>query len=608
MMTEFARVIRDLVSVLPAVFYRPPKDNEKKSLGRLFQETAARYADKSAIIFEGRELSWGEFNILVNRLAHALKGQGVQRGDCVGLLMENRIEMLACFFALAKLGAATGLINTSLQGKSLIHCINITNATKCIVGQELIDSIADVKDELPLSDNDFIWVKDEALTSSAAEICPDSLAPSWALDVMATLDTMPSDNLPETLDIRAGEKACYILTSGTTGLPKAALILHRRYLAASEPYARIGFRAKQTDRIYLCLPLYHFTGLGPGVGTSLYSGASIFLRRRFSASNFWSEVREHQTTLFVYVGELCRYLAMQKESPDEKNNPIQTMVGNGLRPDVWDVFRQRFKIPRITEFYGSSEGNAFFINLLNKDKTIGTTSADILLVKYDFDADEMVRDAKGKLAEVKDGEPGVLLMKIDDRFKFDGYNDKKASNSKVLSDVRKKGDRWFNTGDVIKKIDVGFALGLAHYQFVDRLGDTFRWRSENVSTNEVGEILNANSQIEIANVYGVEVPGVEGRAGMAAITLRHGVEFDSDEFSNYVMTEMPAYARPVFLRIQPAAETTVTFKLFKASLRKQSYNLSEVDDVIYVLKPKSSRYEVLDNEFYQSIINGQHGY
>jgi len=607
-MNEFSRVMRDFVSVLPALTFRPPKDDDKKSLGRLFQETAKRYETKPAIIFEGRELSWGEFNDLVNRFAHALKGRGVKRGDCVGLLMENRIEMLACFIALAKLGAATGLINTSLKGRALIHCINITNSIKCIVGEELIESIAEVKDELPLSDNDFIWVRDEGLSPGAGEADHQSKAPVWAVDVMATLDQMPADNLPETLDIRAGEKACYILTSGTTGLPKAALILHRRYLSAAEPYSRIAFRAKQTDRIYLCLPLYHFTGLGPGVGTSLYSGASIFLRRRFSASQFWSEVQEHQTTLFVYVGELCRYLAMQKTSPDELNNPIQTMVGNGLRPDVWDVFRKRFKIPRISEMYGSSEGNAIFINLLNKEKTIGTTSADILLIQYDFDADEMIRDKKGKLVEVKKGEPGVLLMKIDNRFKFDGYNDKKASNSKILSGVRKENDRWFNTGDVIKQIDVGFSVGLAHYEFVDRLGDTFRWRSENVSTNEVGETLNSNAQVDIANVYGVQIPGVEGRAGMAAITLKPGVEFDSEEFSRFVVSEMPAFARPVFVRIQPAAETTVTFKLFKANLRKQSYNINEFDDVVYVLKPRANAYEILDKTFYQAIIDGQHGY
>ncbi|MFT5032295.1 MAG: citronellyl-CoA synthetase [Bacteroidia bacterium] len=607
-MTEFSRVMRDFFSVLPALTFRPPKDDDKKSLGRLFQETAKRYETKPAIIFEGQELSWGEFNALVNRFAHALKGQGVERGDCVGLLMENRIEMLACFIALAKLGAATGLINTSLKGRALIHCINITNSTKCIVGEELIESIAEVKDGLPLSEKDFIWVKDEGLSHAGGKDDHQSEAPVWAVDVMATLDQMPADNLPETLDIRAGEKACYILTSGTTGLPKAALILHRRYLSAAEPYSRIAFRAKQTDRIYLCLPLYHFTGLGPGVGTSLYSGASIFLRRRFSASQFWSEVQEHQTTLFVYVGELCRYLAMQKVSPDELNNPIQTMVGNGLRPDVWDVFRQRFRIPRISEMYGSSEGNAIFINLLNKDKTIGTTSADILLVKYDFEAEEMIHDNKGSLVEVKKGEPGVLIMKIDNRFKFDGYNDKTASNSKILSGVRKKDDRWFNTGDVIKQIDVGFAVGLAHYEFVDRLGDTFRWRSENVSTNEVGETLNSNVQIEIANVYGVQIPGVEGRAGMAAITLTPGVEFDPKEFSSFVMNEMPAFARPVFVRIQASAETTVTFKLFKANLRKQSYNINEFDDVVYVLKPRSIAYEVLDKEFYQTIIDGQHGY
>jgi citronellyl-CoA synthetase len=595
---EYIRVIKDFLPILPAVLYQPPKESKKESLGRLFQETAARYTDRTAIIFEGRVLSWGQFNALANQYAHLLKKQGIQRGDSVALIMENRIEMLACIIAVAKLGAATGLINTSLTGRPLIHCITTTESKKCIVGEELLGSIVEVKDELGLADADFLWVKD---LGKAA--CPE-----WACDLGAGLEKMPTSNLPETLDISAGEKGLYVFTSGTTGLPKAAVILHRRFLSAAEPYARIGFRAKPEDRLYLCLPLYHFTGLGPGVGACFYSGASIFLRRKFSASKFWPEVQQHKTNMFVYVGELCRYLAGQPESAAEKNNPLETMVGNGLRPDVWDAFRHRFGVKRISEMYGSSEGNAIFINLLNKDSTIGTTSAKVMLVQYDVDADEIVRSPKGKMLEVKKGEAGLLLTKIDNRFKFDGYKDKAASASKVLCDVVKSGDRWFNTGDLVRQMDVGFALGLAHYQFVDRVGDTFRWRSENVSTNEVGEILNGNEQVEVANVYGVEIPGIEGKAGMAALTLKEGVNFDAATFSPYVCGQLAAFARPVFVRIQSEVETTVTFKLFKGNLRKDAYHINQIDDLIYVLKPGSAVYEPLDADFYQKIVDGKSGY
>ena len=596
---EIFRVCQELRQVLPVLlFFKPPGDHVKESMGRLFQETAARYHDKPAIIFEGRELTWGQFNALVNQIAHLLKQQGVKRGDAVSLLMENRIEMLASVVAVAKLGAVVGLINTSLTGGPLVHCINITESTKCLVGEEMFSRIEDVKNQLGLADSDYLWVKDSGVNS----------VPAGALDVIAELDAMPTSNPPETTEILAGEKACYIFTSGTTGLPKAAVIYHRRYLSAAQPYCKVGMRAKQTDRIYLCLPLYHMTGLGPGVGASFVSGASIFLRRRFSASQFWPEVQQYQTNLFVYVGELCRYLAMHPECPEEKNNPLQTMLGNGLRPDVWDVFKDRFQVERISEIYGSSEGNATFINVLNKNRTIGTSAASIMLVKYDVDADEMMRDTKGQLMEAEPGEPGLLIAEIDDTYQFDGYKNQQASESKILRDVRKTGDSWFNTGDLIRKIDVGFTFGLPHFQFVDRVGDTFRWRAENVSTNEVGEILNASEQIEIANVYGVEVPGVEGKAGMAALTLKPGATFDDSAFSAFAQQELPAYARPVFVRIQSSAETTVTFKLFKGKLRKEAYHLDQVEDPIYVLKPGAKAYEPLDQPFYQQIVSGQSGY
>jgi citronellyl-CoA synthetase len=360
--------------------------------------------------------------------------------------------------------------------------------------------------------------------------------------------------------------------------------------------------------MYICLPLYHFTGLGPGFGSALVSGASVFLRRRFSASNFWPEVQQHQTTLFIYVGELCRYLAMQPECVEEKDNPIKTMLGNGLRPDVWDQFRQRFKVNRITEIYGASEGNVTFINLLNKDSTIGTSDANLILAKYDVDLDEMIRDSKGNLVEVAKGDAGLLLAEIDDKYAFDGYQDKAATESKVLTDVKKKGDRWFNTGDLVKQIDVGFAMGLPHYQFVDRVGDTFRWRAENVSTNEVGEILNAFEQIEMSNVYGVEVPDAEGKAGMAALTLNSGEKFDVKGFSAYVERELPAHARPVFIRLQQQAETTVTFKLVKGALRKEAYHLDQVSEPIYILKPRTSVYQLLDKATYQQVLDGTIGF
>ncbi len=597
---EFFRVMWNFFQAAPTlIFFKPPGDDEKTSLGLMFQTTAAKYPNKSAIVCEGQELNWSEFNALTNQFAHSFKQQGVTRGDCVAVLIENRTELLCSIFALAKIGATAGLINTGLTDRPLAHCITTVNSTKCLFGQELLASVEGVKDQLELADKDYLWLKDPQL---------DRTSPDWATDFSATLADMPTHNHPETDDIAAGEIALYIFTSGTTGLPKPAVIYHRKIMSAAKPYSTVGFHAKPSDRMYICLPLYHATGFLLGIGSCLHSGASMFVRRRFSATQFWPEVQKYQTTLFVYVGELCRYLAMAPECPDEKNNPLKTMLGNGLRPDIWDTFRNRFGVKRITEIYGSSEGNVSFLNILNKESTIGTGSVVVMLVKYDIENDEIVLDENGKVIEVELGEAGLMLGQIDDRYKFDGYKNADATNDKILTDLREPGDRWFNTGDLIRKIDVGFAMGLPHYQFVDRVGDTFRWRAENVSTNEVGEILNACDQVEISNVYGVDIPGAEGKAGMAAITLVPGQTFDVAAFTEYTDRELPAFARPVFVRIEDEQDTTGTFKLFKGTLKKQAYHLDQVEQPIYVRQPKSKQYVLLDPEFYEQLINGTAGY
>jgi len=597
---EFFRVLWNFFQAAPTlIFFKPPADDEKSSLGLMFQTTAAKFSNKSAIVCGDSELTWGEFNALTNQYAHSLKSQGVKRGDCVAVLIENRTELLCSIFALAKMGATAGMVNTGLTDRPLAHCINIVESTKCLVGQELLAAVTGVKGDLTLQDKDYLWVADPLISAEA---------PDWATDFSATVADMPTENLPETDEIVAGEIALYIFTSGTTGLPKPAVIYHRKIMSAAKPYSTVGFHAKPSDRMYICLPLYHATGFLLGIGSCLYSGASMFVRRRFSATQFWPEVQKHQTTLFVYVGELCRYLAMAPECPDEKNNPLKTMLGNGLRPDIWGTFRNRFGVKRITEIYGSSEGNVSFLNILNKESTIGTGSVVVMLVKYDIENDEIVLDENGKVIEVGLGEPGLMLGQIDARYKFDGYKNKEATNDKILTNLKEPGDRWFNTGDLIRMIDVGFAMGMPHYQFVDRVGDTFRWRAENVSTNEVGEILNACEQVEISNVYGVEIPGAEGKAGMAAITLKPGQTFDAAAFTEYADRELPAFARPVFVRIEDEQDTTGTFKLFKGALKKQAYHLDQVDQPIYVRQPKSAQYDLLDQAFYQQLINGQGGY
>ena len=597
---EFFRVMGEMASVMPVLLrYRPPGDTDQASLGAVFEDTVARFPDNTMLLFEGRQWTYREFNGEVNQFARLLVSKGISRGDTVALFMENRAEFVLAMLAVVKLGASCSLINNSLSGAGLVHCIKATDARACIVGEERTAILDEVRDELGIDPGRYLWFQDRG----------DSDMPGWATDARAEMTSLGKHNLEVTGNITAGETALYIYTSGTTGLPKAAVVLHRKILAAGQAMGRVGFRVKPEDRLYLCLPIYHITGMGPGFCGFISAGGSIVLRRGFSASKFWPEVQQYRANSFIYVGELCRYLTMQPECPEEKNNPLEKMMGNGLRPDVWDQFKTRFGVSRICEIYGSSEGNLTFLNLLNKDKTIGAAISKVALVKYDNESDEIERDASGRCIEVPVGEPGLLLGEISEKFQFDGYTDPSATEKKIVRDVQGRGDRWFNTGDLVRQIDVGFAAGLKHFQFVDRTGDTFRWRAENVSTNEVAEVLNQHPQIDMANVYGVEVAGAEGRAGMVAFSLEGGSVLDVAALTVLVEEQLPVYARPVFVRVQRAMATTGTFKLLKGELREQAYHPEQVgDDEIYVRMPRSEGYELLSAELYRAIAGGNAGF
>ena len=579
---------------------KPRPDSTNDSFAVRMEATTARFPEHTAVIFEGRTLTWRQLNAHANRYAAALRAQGLVRGDVVSLMMENRIEFLATIIALNKLGVTTAPINTNLTGRALIHCINITGSRMCILGEERLDAIAAVRSDADMTGIEYyLFVPDAGL-----ERCPN-----WANDLEEDAEDEDSNNPPETGQVTQSDIALYIFTSGTTGLPKASVLSNRRYLMATALAYRGGLKCDEHDRIYLCLPLYHGSGLFLGVGAAFCTGASLFLRRKFSGSSFLSEVREHGATCFIYIGELCRYLLNTPEREDDYKNPLTTVMGNGLRPDIWHEFKERFGIHRVAEFYGSSEGNVGFINILNKDCTVGVTSVPLALVRYDVDADEILRDNKGHCIKVARGEAGLLLGKITRLTKFEGYTSADDTEKKILRNTFKKGDAWFNTGDLMRTVDVGFALGLTHYQFVDRVGDTFRWKSENVSTNEVGEIINGHPQVEFCNVYGVEIPGANGRAGMAAMVLTDDIaKLDIDSFSAWTKAHLPGYARPVFLRIQRDIDTTGTFKMVKGDLRKEGYDLSQVSDVIYVLRPRSDTYQRLDAKFAATLRTGDAGY
>ena len=593
--------VREVPTLLKLKKGMKPRPSETKdSILLCVQQNAEQLSDHPAILFEGKTCTWKELNARANQYARVLQNAGIGQGDVVSLMIENRIEFFVAVVAVMKLGAIGGLINTNLRENPLRHCVTVTESKVCLFGMELVEAIDQVRSDLHLEGNDaYFGIPDEGRTE----------VPEWATDIEKTSSNQEAGNLAQTEEIKLGMTALYIFTSGTTGLPKAAIMSHNRLLASSKLSHIAGLKCSHTDRIYLALPLYHGTGLVIGAGSAFSSGATMYLRRKFSASQFLAEVREHSISCMIYVGELCRYLFNTPEKADDANTTLSKLMGNGLRPDIWTAFKERFGIDRVVEFYGASEGNAAFANVLNKDKTIGMTSAVVDLIQYDVVEDEIKRDANGRCVKVEPGQTGLCVAQINETSKFEGYTNAEATEKKIIRDVFEPGDAWFNTGDLLQTVDVGFALGYDHYQFVDRVGDTFRWRSENVSTNEVGEIINAFAQVELSNVYGVQVPGADGRAGMVSINLKEGENtLDLDEFADYVNRELPAFSRPVFVRVQSQIDVTGTFKMIKKDLVDEHYDLSRFDDPVYVMKPRTNNYVPLNQAFLDEIKAGQAGF
>jgi citronellyl-CoA synthetase len=578
----------------------PRSSDERFCIGAQVALNAERFSDRLAFSCNGRTITWHGFNALANRYAHSFLARGYNLGDTVSVMMENRIEFVAVLMGLNKIGVTAALLNTNLLGRPLTHCLATTQSRACVVGEECSAAIASVMADLELKPGtDYLYVAENNANPR----------PEWADDLDADAQDRPCDNLDETTTIELGQTAFYIYTSGTTGMPKAAVMSNKRYLGGASAAALGGMRLTENHRLYNCLPLYHATGLVLGVGTAIVSGASTFIRRKFSASNFLGDARKEGTTHFVYIGELCRYLLNTPVQPDDANNPLHTMMGAGLRPDVWMQFKKRFGIKRIAELYAASEGNAGFCNFLNKDMTIGTTMVPVKLVQYDVPTDRIVRDNQGHCIEVQHGEPGLGLIQVDSNAQFEGYTNKEATEKKMVRGAFVEGDSWFNTGDLLRTIDVGFSFGFIHFQFVDRVGDTFRWKGENVSTNEVGEILNLHPDVQLSNVYGVSIPGTDGRAGMAALTLKEGCSrLNLETLAAHVQHELPAYARPVFLRIQAEIEVTGTFKMVKGDLREEGYDLARVQDPLFVMLPGDRTYQPFTPELSTKITSGQAGF
>jgi fatty-acyl-CoA synthase len=569
----------------------PIEKDRSRTLPVLIRQLAEKYMDAPALVSSAGELSYRSLASQCNRYARWGVARSLRHGDAVGLVMDNCPDYLAIWLGLSGIGVTVALINTNLRGESLAQSLNLVSPRYVIAGVRLAGALSAARAHLLPGVE--CWVNGAAGVDMPR------------LDLALT--ALPGEPLAAG-EFRAptlADRALCIYTSGTTGLPKAANVSHYRVMQWSHWFAGL-IDVRPVDRMYNCLPLYHSVGGVVATGAILVAGGAVVLRQRFSASAFWKDVVDERCTLFQYIGELCRYLVNSPTQADETRHALRLACGNGLRGDVWPEFQQRFRIPQILEYYASTEGNFSLYNCEGRVGAIGrippflSHRVPVALVKFDVDAGAPWRDGEGRCARCAPNEVGEAIGQIvaaSGATRFEGYTDPEASGKKILRNVFASEDAWYRTGDLMRQDAQGF------FYFVDRVGDTFRWKGENVSTTEVAAVIGSCPKVSDVAVYGVAVPNTDGRAGMAALVVEPG--FDLQRLRRTLAARLPAYARPLFIRIVAAIELTGTFKLRKQDLVLEGYDPLRVSDALYVEDGARDAYVRLDAALYAGLKAGE---
>ena len=571
----------------------PIAKNPTRVFPQVILELADKYGEAPALLSDRERLSYRELAARSNRYARWALTQNLGKGDTLCLMMPGRPEFVAAWIGITRVGGVVALINTHLTGTALAYCINVVSPKHIIVAAELFESLQSARGQI--TGEPKVWVHGEA----------DANFPRIDREV----DSLPGEDLAaaELPTLTIEDRALYIYTSGTTGLPKAANINHYRVMLASYAFAGV-MDTRSTDRMYDCLPLYHTAGGVVATGALLVNGGSVVIRDKFSAREFWDDIVRWDCTCFQYIGELCRYLLNSPPNPNEQKHHLRLACGNGLRPDVWPQFKRRFQIPQIIEFYAATEGNVSLFNFDGKEGAVGrlpwwlARRFPIKVVRFDPESQQPIRDNRDFCIECQVDEPGEVIGKIIKHAskpgqRFEGYASEVETDRKILHDVFKKGDLWFRTGDLMRKDKNGY------FYFIDRVGDTFRWKAENVSTTEVEEAIGRFDGILESNVYGVQIAGRDGRAGMAAIVARDNLNLTA--LHDHIARQLPEYARPVFLRIRKDNDLTTTFKQKKINLLKEGFDPSRTSDPIYFSDPQREAFVRLDAPLYEQINSGR---
>jgi len=562
----------------------------------VFERTVRRHPHRVCLHFEDQSWTFQQLDEFSNRVANFLHLRGFVHGDSVALFMENRPEYIGLWLGCTKVGVVPALINYNLRGQSLLHSIHSAYCTALIFGAELSAAVSDIARELG---TEFRLMRSGR--------CPGGLRVPLAEDLDRELASQQATEVPEAVRTRLSfrDKLLYIYTSGTTGLPKAAVVKNSRFYFYCQGVYNMNAMYKLNSLVfYNPLPLYHSAGGVVGVGLMICCGATLVIRKKFSVRNFWKDCIKYNCNGAQYIGEICRYLLSVPESPEDKSHKVEIMWGNGLRPAIWKQFTERFNIKYIGEFYGATEGNSNVVNIDSKRGSVGFTSVlfpsvyPVSIIRLDEAAAPM-RGPDGLCVPCRPGEPGEFVGKIVKNHPsrgFDGYVDKTATDSKIIKDVLRKGDSYFRSGDLLYADEFGWMY------FMDRMGDTFRWRGENVSTIEVESVISSVLEQTASVVYGVDVPGVEGKAGMAAI-VEDAAKFDLDRFLSNLKAELPSYAIPLFLRVVRNLDITGTFKIRKMDLVREGFNPEVVADPLYFFDSSLGGYCPLDSCLYQEIVS-----
>jgi fatty-acyl-CoA synthase len=554
------------------------------------EDRAKRQPDSPALISETETFSYRVLAERINRYARWALSAGIEPGDTVCLMMPSRPEYIAAWLGITKVGGIVALINTKLVGLSLSHCLNVADADHVILAEELGGMFETALPHLNRAPK--IWI--HGGHGNGANI-------GAALEHVDGKPLSPTERRGVTIN----DRALLIYTSGTTGLPKAASISHRRILNWGGWFAGLT-NASPEDRLYDCLPVYHSVGGIVAPCSMLSAGGSVVLVEKFSAGHFWSDIVHWDCTLFQYIGELCRYLLKAPPSEYEDIHRLRLACGNGLRGDIWQAFQARFAIPQVLEFYAATEGNFSLYNVEGKPGAIGRIPPLLAhrfpaaIVRLDSETGAPVRGEDGLCSACARGEVGEAIGRIgtaDGRGgRFEGYTDAEETEKKILRDVLAPGDAWFRTGDLMKLDEAGY------FHFVDRVGDTFRWKGENVATSEVNEAIVSCPGVVDATTYGVEIPAADGRAGMAAVVVDD--RFDLADFQQHIARRLPTYAHPVFVRISAALDTTETFKQKKQQLTSEGFDPRLVTDPLFFNDPASGSYRPIVAAVYAGILAG----